>query len=94
MILNALWSKALCGGRTILHPRCDGEIASVEGICYVGFAGYSIQNLVKSASVVPSPIGSDQVIEGLVFAGSFQDGMCGSLVVTKLDIWGSEGRLK
>ena len=59
----------------------NAEVASAEGICDVGFAGYSVEYLVELASVVPCPMGSDQVVEWLMFAGPFEDGMFGSFVV-------------
>ncbi len=35
-------------------------------------------------SVMPCPMGSNEVIEGHMFTGPFDDGMGGSIVVTKL----------
>ena len=35
-------------------------------------------------SVMPGPMCSDEVVEWYVFAGSFDDCVCGGIVVTKL----------
>ena len=44
--------------------------------------------------IAPGPMGSYQVVERLVFASSFQDGMLGCFVVTKLDVWGGRSWLE
>ena len=62
------------------------EFASAERICYVCFARNSIEDLVELASVVPGPMGANQVVEWLMFASPCEDGMFGSLIVAQLDV--------
>ena len=54
---------------------CYVKITSAERVCYVGFARYSVEYLVELMSVVPCPMSSDDVVEWLVFACPFDDGM-------------------
>ena len=51
------------------------EFASAERICYVCFARNSIEGLVELASVVPGPMGANQVVEWLMFASPCEDGL-------------------
>ena len=74
-------SKNVCVGCSV---RSNAEVSSAEGICYVGFAGYSVEYLVELASVVPCPVGADQVVEWLMFACPFEDSMFGGFVVAQL----------
>ena len=72
----------------------DVEFPSAEGICYVGFAGYSVEHLMELALIVPCPMGADQVVEWLVFASSFEDGMFGCFVVAQLYVRCGKHRFK
>ena len=44
-------------------------------------------------SVVPGPVGTDEVVQWLVFTGSSVNRVCGWVVVAKLDVWLGENWL-
>ena len=66
------------------------ELTSTKLICDVGFAGDTVRDLVKLASVLPCPAGANEIVQQLVFARALQNGMFGCFVVTKLNVWCGE----
>ena len=90
MIFRARLVMALWGTSILDHKG----LKPTDGVRNVGLGGHSLEPMCNAPSVVPSPVCTDECIQGLMFPHALNDGVPGSLIVATLDVEVAQQRLE